>query len=43
MEIIYTLIQENPQFYAWAFGVINILWGVFLYFNKNHTRESLST
>ncbi|MDG5900998.1 hypothetical protein AAEH72_11465 [Shewanella xiamenensis] len=40
MEIIYTLIQENPQFYAWAFGVINILWGVFLYFNKqSHERK----
>jgi len=40
MEIIYTLIQENPQFYAWAFGIINILWGVFLYFNKqSHERK----
>ncbi|MGE6380997.1 hypothetical protein ACQKCO_05080 [Shewanella baltica] len=40
MEIIYTLIQENPQFYAWAFGIINILWGGFLYFNKQaHERK----
>lgn len=40
MGIIYTLIQENPQFYAWAFGIINILWGIFLYFNKqSHERK----
>ncbi|WP_418357162.1 hypothetical protein ACNH6B_12590 [Shewanella basaltis] len=40
MEIIYTLIQEHPQFYAWAFGIINILWGIFLYFNKqSHERK----
>ena len=40
MEIIYTLVQENPQFYAWAFGIVNILWGGFLYFNKqSHERK----
>jgi hypothetical protein len=40
MKIVYTLIQENPQFYAWAFGIINILWGGFLYFNKQaHERR----
>ncbi|NVJ64517.1 MAG: hypothetical protein HWD84_09855 [Flavobacteriaceae bacterium] len=40
MEIIYKLIQDNPQFYAWAFGIINILWGGFLYFNKQaHERK----
>jgi septum formation topological specificity factor MinE len=40
MEIIYTLIQQNPQYYTWAFGIINVLWGGFLYFNKqSHERK----
>ena len=34
MEIVYNFIQENPKFFAWAFGLINVLWGVFVYFNK---------
>src|SRR3954466_13851581 len=40
MEIIYKLIQENPHYYAWAFGLINVLWVGFLYFNKqSHERK----
>ena len=40
MENIYSLIQENPHYYAWAFGLVNVLWGVFLYFNKqSHERK----
>lgn len=41
MELIYTSIQENPQFYAWAFGIINFLWGLFLYFNKQSHERNL--
>lgn len=40
MKYIYDLIQENPGFFAWIFGIVNVLWGVFLYFNsKRHDRE----
>lgn len=40
MKFIYDLIQENPGFFAWVFGIVNVLWGVFLYFNsKRHDRE----
>ncbi|MCP4162354.1 MAG: hypothetical protein GY760_19965 [Deltaproteobacteria bacterium] len=34
MEAIYKLIQTNPDYFAWVFGLVNIMWGVFLYFNK---------
>ncbi|MBW2558836.1 MAG: hypothetical protein JRD69_08415 [Deltaproteobacteria bacterium] len=34
MEIIYELIQKNPKYFAWAFGLVNVLWGMFIYFNK---------
>jgi hypothetical protein len=40
MKAIYDAIQENPQFFAWAFGVVNILWILFTYFNKqSHERQ----
>lgn len=40
MEILYEIIQENPNFYVWAFSIVNIFWGLFLYFNKQrHDRE----
>lgn len=40
MQFIYELIQENPKFYAWAFGVVNVLWLLFAYFNKQrHERD----
>ncbi len=40
MQSIYNLIQNNPSFYAWAFGLVNVAWGAFLYFNKQrHERE----
>lgn len=39
MSEIYALIQENPEYFAWAFGVVNVLWGLFVYFNKqSHDR-----
>lgn len=40
MQFIYELIQENPKFYAWTFGVVNALWLLFAYFNKQrHERD----
>lgn len=40
MQTIYDMIQENPAFYAWAFGLVNLAWGLFIYFNKQrHDRE----
>jgi hypothetical protein len=40
MKAIYDAIQENPQFFAWAFGVVNVLWILFAYFNKqSHERQ----
>ncbi len=40
MEAIYKIISENPSYFAWAFGVINTLWVIFLYFNKqSHDRK----
>jgi len=42
MEVIYSVIQENPDYFAWVFALVNILWGVFLYFNKkSHDKELL--
>lgn len=39
MSAIYAAIQENPEYFAWAFGVVNVLWGLFVYFNKqSHDR-----
>lgn len=34
MEDIYNLIQANPKYFAWAFGVLNVLWIGFTYFNR---------
>lgn len=42
MEYIYSLIQENPKFYTWAFAVINCLWGIFLYFNKQSHEKKMT-
>jgi hypothetical protein len=40
MQLIYGLIQENPKFYAWIFGIVNLLWATFAYFNKQkHERD----
>jgi len=41
MQLIYELIQENPKFYAWIFGIINVLWLGFAYFNKQRHERSL--
>ncbi|MGQ0801461.1 MAG: hypothetical protein ACT4NL_15290 [Pseudomarimonas sp.] len=43
MTLIYDLIQSNPAYFAWAFGLVNIGWGGFAYFNsKRHDRELVS-
>lgn len=42
MEQIYSLVQENPKFFAWIFGIINVLWGIFLYFNKQSHDKNLA-
>lgn len=34
MDSIYNIVRSNPEFFTWIVGVINVLWGVFLYFNK---------
>ncbi|MCG6201813.1 hypothetical protein [Psychromonas antarctica] len=40
MEFIYKIIQEDPSYFAWAFGLVNILWVGFAYFNKQrHEKE----
>jgi hypothetical protein len=40
MNAIYETIQESPQYFMWAFGVVNILWVLFTYFNKQtHARQ----
>ena len=41
MQLIYDLIQESPKFYALAFGIVNVLWGLFVYFNKQRHDRSL--
>jgi hypothetical protein len=40
---IYKLIQENPEYFAWIFALLNFLWGAFLFFNKKrHDREIIN-
>ncbi len=43
MEIIYNLIQENPEYFAWAFGIVNGLWGIFIYFNKQSHKKAMAS
>lgn len=43
LEVIYEAIKARPDYFAWAFGLVNILWGGFVYFNKKrHERELVS-
>lgn len=41
MESIYSIIQENPDYFAWVFGLVNAIWGLFLYFNKQSHDKAL--
>ena len=42
MTEIYKAIQENPEFFAWVFGIVNVLWGLFTYFNKQSHDKALA-
>lgn len=40
MEAIFQLISEKPEYFAWVFAIVNVLWGLFLFFNKkSHEKE----
>ena len=40
MQTLYEIIQKDPKFYVWVFSLVNIAWGLFVYFNKQrHERE----
>ncbi|ALM89397.1 MULTISPECIES: hypothetical protein [Alteromonas] len=41
MDVVYEIISANPQFFTWIFGLINVLWGVFIYFNKKRHQNEL--
>ncbi|WP_016957461.1 hypothetical protein [Catenovulum agarivorans] len=41
MELIFDLIQKNPDYFAWIFSLINILWLGFTYFNKQTHDKAL--
>ncbi|MBT0027215.1 hypothetical protein J4H29_21070 [Vibrio alginolyticus] len=43
MESVYNVIQENPDYFAWVFGVVNVLWGLFVYFNKQSHDKALES
>lgn len=34
MQTIYKIVASNPEYFIWAFGVVNVLWVIFVYFNK---------
>ena len=43
MDVIFKIISNDPEFFLWVFGVINVFWGIFLYFNKKrHQRELIN-
>ncbi|PKG36977.1 hypothetical protein [Psychromonas sp. Urea-02u-13] len=41
MGTIYEIIQQNPEYFAWIFGIVNVLWIGFTYFNKQSHERSL--
>lgn len=41
MEEIFKVISEKPEYFAWAFGLINALWIGFVYFNKKRHEKEL--
>ncbi|MEZ9860526.1 hypothetical protein AB4381_18855 [Vibrio splendidus] len=42
METIYSIIQDNPDYFAWVFSVVNVFWGLFAYFNKQSHDKALA-
>lgn len=43
MNHVYELIQSNPAYFAWCFGIINVLWVLFTYFNKQSHDKKLAS
>lgn len=41
MEEIFKAISEKPEYFAWAFGLVNALWLGFVYFNKKRHEKEL--
>lgn len=40
MNEIYEYVKDNPDYFAWAFGVVNVFWLAFIHFNsKRHENE----
>jgi len=42
MSVLYEIIQQNPEYFAWGFGIVNVLWGLFTYFNKQSHDKALT-
>lgn len=42
MSQIFNLIQNNPEFFAWALAIVNIVWGLYVYFNKQRHDRSMA-
>lgn len=41
MEVIYKIISDSPEYFLWIFGLVNVLWGLFVYFNKQSHDEKM--
>lgn len=41
MEELFKVISEKPEYFAWAFGLVNALWFGFVYFNKKRHEKEL--
>jgi hypothetical protein len=41
VELIYETISSNPGYFAWAFGLVNVAWGLFLYFDRKQHEKDL--
>ncbi len=41
MEEIFKVISEKPDYFAWAFGLVNVLWLGFAFFNKKRHEKEL--
>lgn len=42
METFYTIIRSNPEYFVWAFGIVNVLWSAFVFFNKQSHQKELA-
>ena len=41
MESVYSYIQQNPDYFAWIFTLLNVLWVGYVYFNKKSHDKNL--